>query len=130
MDELRIDVSDLISLGRDLDAVPVKALVETRKAVQRGALNIKKDTQRRWSGMRHLRHLPAAVTYDTHETLTGASAEIGPDRSRPQGKLGNIAEYGAPPKTAPRPGLAPSLEAEEPKFRKALEDVAVKATRL
>lgn len=129
MDELRIDVSGLTSLGRDLDAVPVKALVQTRAVVQRGALNIKKDARERVTGLKHAPAYPLAIGYDTHETLTGASAEIGPDKEKRQGALGNLIEYGSI-HNPPRPHLAPALEAEEPRFRKALEDVAVKASGL
>jgi hypothetical protein len=73
--------------------------------------------------------LPQAIDYDLFPTLTGPSAEIGPNLKKPQGNLGHIPEYGTPT-SAPMPYMAPAGEAEEPKFVKALEDLAVKALGL
>jgi len=105
--------------------------------VQRGALNIKKDAQQRSSGIAHAPLYPYTITYDSHQTPTGGWAEIGPDPDkqvgggphRTPGNLGAILEYGTP-RNAPIPHLAPALEAEEPRFVKALGDIAVKATGL
>lgn len=135
--KIHIDASELTGLGRDLAAVPAGALVETRKVLQKGALNIKKDAQRRSGGIAHAPLYPYTITYDSHETVTGGWAEIGPDPDkqlgggphRTPGNLGAILEYGTP-RNAPIPHLAPALEAEEPRFVKAIGDVAVKATGL
>jgi hypothetical protein len=129
MDGLHVDVSELTGLARDLDAAPEKALADTRAVVQRGALNIKKDAQKRVTGLKHAPAYPRSIGYDTHTTLTGASAEIGPDKEKRQGALGNLIEYGSI-HNPPRPHLAPALEAEEPRFVKALEEVAAKAAGL
>lgn len=129
MDGLHVDVSELTGLGRDLDAAPAKALMDTRAVVQRGALNIKKDAQKRVTGLKHAPAYPRSIGYATHTTLTGASAEIGPDKEKRQGALGNLIEYGSV-HNPPRPHLAPALEAEEPRFVKALEEVAAKAAGL
>jgi hypothetical protein len=116
-------VADILVHAADVTAA------ETRKVVAKGALNIKTDARHRISGHPHLRRLPAAVTYDTHETATGAWAEIGPDKNRPQGALGNIAEYGTP-KNAPIPFMRPAGEAETPRFERAMQDLAEKALGL
>lgn len=129
MKDLLVDAADLLKLGVDLEAAGVRALTGTREVVQRGALNIKRGTQKRWSGHAHAPALPRAVTYDTHDTLTGASAEIGPDKDKRQGALGNLFEYGSV-KNAPIPGLAPELALEEPKFLKALGDLGERAAGL
>lgn len=118
--------ADLKALAAELDAAARIAPAETRKVVAKGALNIKKDWQDRWSGLKHAPALPSAITYDSHETPTGGWAEIGPDKAKRQGALGNLIEYGSV-KNPPRPGGAPALEAERPKFEKALEVVAVQS---
>lgn len=97
-----------------------------RGVVARGALNIKKDWATRWSGIAHAPALPRAITYDTTVQRDSVSAEIGPDKDRSQGALGNIIEFGTS-KNSPIPGGLPALAAEEPKFLKALADVAAKA---
>ncbi|MEU4570724.1 hypothetical protein, partial [Micromonospora sp. NPDC023956] len=68
---------------------------------------------------------PYAITYDSTETPTGASADIGPDKERRQGPLGNILEYGTV-KNAPIPHMGPAGAAELPRFEKALDDLGVR----
>lgn len=120
-----VDTRQLLTYAADLDAAAAAAPGEVRKVVQRGALNIKTDWRRRWTGLAHAPRLPYAVTYDTREMPGGASAEIGPDKDKPQGALGNIVEYGTV-NNAPIPGGAPALAAEAPRFERALEDLAVR----
>jgi hypothetical protein len=110
-------------LARALHDAAEKAPVEARKVVAKGAVNIKKEWRRRWSGYPHARALPYAVTYDLTSLGTAVAAEIGPDKAKRQGALGNLLEYGSI-HNAPIPGGAPALEAEQPRFVKALEDMA------
>lgn len=124
-----MDSGDARRLAAAFDQAVKVAPEETRKVVQRGAHNIKKDAQRRISGHPHLPHLPNAITYDSEQTARGAQAEIGPDKTRRQGPLGHIPEYGTV-NNPPAPYLAPALDAEAPKFRQALEDAATKAIGL
>ena len=119
-------MSDLDRLIRDLDGAADTVRRDVRAVVAKGALNIKTATQRRWTGLSNAPALARAVTYDTKFTPTGASAEIGPDTEKRQGDLGNVIEYGTV-NNPPHPGLAPSLEEEEPRFAKALEDLGVQA---
>lgn len=113
----------LKALAADLDRAAAVAPAVARQVVQRGALNIKTDWRREWSGLSHAPALHRAVGYDTWVTASGAAAEIGPDTDKRQGYLGNVAEYGTV-NNAPHPGGAPALERERPRFAKALEDVA------
>lgn len=114
------EVYELVQvLGHAAGAAP-KAV---RAVVQKGALNIKRDAQKRVTGLKHAPAYPRAITYDTHERVMSAWAEIGPDKERRQGPLGNILEHGTV-NNAPTPHMGPAAETEEPKFRKALEDLA------
>ncbi len=114
---------DLTRLAHDLQAVAVTCPLAVRGVVQKGALNVKNDWRRRWTGLAHAPLLPYAVTYDTTDTLWGSTAEIGPDKARSQGALGNLIEYGSV-NNPPHPGGAPALDTEEPKFLDALADAA------
>lgn len=107
----------------DLNYAAEHVVDETKKVVKRGAQNIKRDTQAKWAGARYAPSLASAVTYDVDVLSKAVRAQIGPDKSRRQGALGNIYEYGVPG-TAPQPALSPALDAEEPRFVKALEDMA------
>lgn len=126
---LKFDTSELADVADLLVKAPGVAVREARKVVAKGALNIKTDARRRVSGSTYFPRLAAAITYDSHDTPTGAWAEVGPDHAKPQGELGFIRELGTL-KSAPEPYMAPAGEAEKPKFEKAMEDLAVKATGL
>lgn len=102
------------------------APLDAAAVVAKGALNIKTDAARRISGHPRFRRLPQAIDYDLYQSLSGPSAEIGPNPAKPQGNLGHIPELGSP-HSAPMPYMAPAGEAEQPRFEKALEDLAVKA---
>lgn len=137
---MRVRITDvdgphgLNALVADLERAAVVAPVEARKVVQKGALNIKQDAQRRSSGIRHAPMYPYTINYDTMVRGTQVSAEIGPDSEkqvgggpfRTPGNLGPILEYGTL-KNAPIPHMAPALEAERPKFERALEGLAYRA---
>jgi hypothetical protein len=118
MTSVDINFDEVRRLAAALVRVPAETLVGARAVVQRGALNIKRDWQQRWSGHRHFPALPAAITYDT--TMAGPiiNAEIGPDKGRPAGALGNIIEFGTR-NNAPIPGGLPALQAEMPRFEAA-----------
>lgn len=125
MADIDITVTGLRELVRDLEAVDGKLPAGVKAVVSRGALNVKNDWKRRWSGIGHAPALPRAISYDTKASATVVEAEIGPDKERRQGALGNLIEFGST-NNAPIPGGLPALAAEAPKFEKALEDLAEK----
>jgi hypothetical protein len=93
---------------------------EAEKVLKRAALNIKKDAQARSRGIRYAPAYHRAIGYDTAWRGDAGWAEIGPDKDRRQGALGNILEYGTI-NNAPRPHLGPALDAEVPRFVEQLE---------
>jgi hypothetical protein len=117
----------LKELIADLEREARVAPAEARKVLQKGALNIKNDWRRRWSGRPHAPRLPYAIGYDTRVLGGVSEAEIGPDKDKPQGALGNLFEYGSV-NNAPIPGGAPALEAERPKFEAAMEALAFRGS--
>lgn len=119
-----VTVSGLHELEDDLQKAVDESIERTEKVVSKGALQIKNATKQGWSGFAHAPALPNAVTYDIDVSGTVVSAEIGPDKAKRQGALGNLLEFGSV-NNAPRPALNPALDAEEPRFIKALEDLEV-----
>ncbi len=110
-------------LAAEIDSAAGVVSEETRKVVQKGALNVKNDWRRRWSSIGHAPAIPHSITYDTTTVGPRVAAEIGPEHDRRQAPLANLFEYGSV-NNAPIPGGAPALERERPRLEKALEDLA------
>ena len=105
-----VDVIGLNLVVSDLESAPRKLAVNARKAVQVTAQKVRDDARSRIAGRKYLPAYPYSITYDTKVTAEGIEAEIGPDKGRAQGPLGNIIEYGTS-KNAPIPHLGPALDA-------------------
>lgn len=112
----------------DLDRAITDIPKEVEKVGAKGALNVKKDWQQAWSGHSHIPHLPSAISYDMRRHAQDLEWEIGPDKNKRQGPLGNLIEFGSR-NNAPIPGGLPALEREAPRFEAALEDALAKAFR-
>lgn len=123
-----LDSSELNRLVAELHDVPENAHDNIRKAVQFTAHGIKGTAKEFASGIAHAPHYPAAITYDTKDRGVGdgVSAEIGPDKDRRQGALGNFLEYGDP-RTPPQAHLGPALDIWTPDLTKGLEKAAADA---
>lgn len=118
------DFSDLDRLAADLGD-GADALPNVKKAVQVTAFKVKTAWRTKLGGSSTLPGLPAALSYDVEADSGSVDAEIGFDKSKFQGPLGNISEFGAPT-VAPRGfGLA-SLEENQADFvtgiEKAIDD--------
>jgi hypothetical protein len=129
VDRIGFDGSALDFVITSLDRATAVAPAETAKVVAKGALNIKNGARRRITGLRHARRYPNAIDYDLYETGRGAIADVGANKDKPQGALGNLLEYGSI-KNPPHPHIAPAAEEEMPRFTAAMEELAVKALGL
>jgi hypothetical protein len=125
-----IEVIGLVPLMADLTAAPEKLRLGIRATVEKAALNVKndaKETVTRDTPKGHARAYPASITYDVTSTPTGGtSAEIGPDKDKRQGALGNLIEFGSA-NNSPIPHLGPALEHEIPNLEFWLTDLAGQA---
>jgi len=125
-----VKVTGLDELIRDLEAVSEKGGKKFAAVVGKGATNIKRDWQRRWSpriggGRQDLPHVVRGIGYDrVPEKGPRFVAEIGVSKRNPQASLAHFAEFGLVGQ-APHPGGLPSLLAEEPRFVQAVADAAV-----
>jgi hypothetical protein len=109
-------------LAADLAAAGIRLDVAASAVLAKGALNIKTDWRTNASGLKHAPAYPYSISYDIHAQPGHLEAEIGPDKARPQGALGNLIEFGSA-HNAPHLDGARALAAEEPRFYAALEDV-------
>jgi hypothetical protein len=123
---IRIEHGDLDRLVLDLDNAASGMPKEAAAVVEKGALNIKTGAQRRIGRPAHAPSYGAALGYDMRTAAPGPEAEIGPDKNKRQGALGNILEHGTI-NNPPRPHIRPAVDEELPKFEKAMQDLAEKA---
>lgn len=92
------DFSEVDQLAADLGTVPRTAGRFVRAAVETSARHVKDGWRDETAGISHAPTFPRSIDY-TVSTLQafGVSvieAEIGPDKGKPQGALGNLIEYG------------------------------------
>lgn len=105
------------------DLVPVAS-----KVVERGANNVKRNSRQAIRGSArelYLKHYARAIGYDMDGPL---AAEIGPDKSMPQGGMGRGVEFGSSD-TPPIPHLLRTGEDEGIALEKYLADASWKALR-
>ena len=115
-----VDTHELDALADDLEQIPADKMPEFKKVVERGALNIKNELRADAAGHPTYRYFPTSISYD----MTGElEAEIGPDKGRVQGALGNILYFGTS-KNAPQLDLEGPLHRETQRFEDAVADVA------
>lgn len=119
------ETSQLHRLEQDLGKVEADSLPQARKVVSRGSVQIKKDAQRRIRGHPHAPAYPRSIGYDEYSTPSWLRSQIGPDKLKRQGALGNILELGTV-NNAPIPHLGPAADEEAPKFERAVADLGVK----
>lgn len=123
--DVRIDVSDVNRLAAELTTKAQRIGAEAAAVVRKGALNVKNDARRFATGLAHAPVYPYSIGYDIvgDGRFGQIAAEIGPDKDKRQGALGNILEYGTV-NNAPFAHLGPALDIEGPKFEKALAGLA------
>ena len=115
------------TLAAEMLAAATEAAVGTRAIVQKGALNIKNEAKRnvQQSAPVHNAHAAQAITYDTKFQGSSVMAEIGYDKEKRGGSLGNILEYGSAHNPAHR-DLGRAADNEERPFGDAIAAMAEK----
>lgn len=137
-DDFGLDFSELNKLAADLGTVAANAGPKLRSAIEYTSVEVKKGAQQKVGKRKHWRQAAAAIDYEikASASIGGSSitSEIGYDKDKPAGKLGNLVEFGAPNSpNALTPGdeLRTALHEQEADFEKglskALEDAERKA---
>lgn len=111
------DTRELYQLANAMAWNTAQAETDMVAIVTRGALNVKNAWRAaaQSTAGRHARLYPYSINYDVHRIPGGASAEIGADKGKPQGPLGNILEYGTSRQAGHNDG-GRALLAEHPRF--------------
>ena len=120
MPSVEIDASELRAFSSELGRVPAKVVTGIRPAVRKAGVNMKNQLREEMKASRHFR---AAESISFDEGDGGMAVEVGPTKSG-AGNLANIAYFGGANGgggTVPDPRGA--LDAEAPRFEKALTDL-------
>lgn len=104
----------------DMELAEPRLLVNSTKAVAVTSRKIQTAARARIRGHKYLPQYPASITYDVRGGLVSIEGEIGPDKDRPQGALGNILEFGTA-KNAPIEHLGPALAENEEDLVRGIE---------
>ena len=124
MVEVSIDIHEVRELAADFTRVPGELSRHAIPVLSRGALNIKNQMRESFeaSGNAGFRFVGRTVSYDLTTEGSEYSAEIGP--TKPEGALANVAIFGTPRGGGTVADPREALEAEAPRFEKALGDLA------
>lgn len=117
-----IDDRELRAFAAELDEVAQRLVRGAPRVVKRGATNIVNQLRAEMGASRHFKGITRAVNYDILDG--GFAAEIGPT-SEPgsAGNLANIAYFGSYRGGGTVPDPQDALDAEGPRFEKALLDL-------
>jgi hypothetical protein len=122
-------MSDADRLANDLAAAPLKAVPLAAAVVKKTAQNVKDHMVNEARSNGTYKHFHRSISYDVHLAFGGIEAEIGPDKDRTQGALGNVLYFGTS-KNAPVLDINSGLRAEEEAFAENLADAAERALGL
>lgn len=126
-----IDLTELERLAAAVAASGAVIRTEGEAVVSRGALNVKntwRDNATQTAGA-HARLYPATISYDLRRAGMLIEAEIGPDKAKAQGPLGNILEFGTSSQAGHNDG-GRALDEEEPRFLAHAQALADRAVQL
>jgi hypothetical protein len=110
-----------------LRAAETAAMREVRPVFDRALFNIKRSAKSRAAGHPHLPFYAASITYDSQRSGMTLTGEVGPDKGRKQGALGNIAEFATGHHGPVLPVLGPATDEEIPRYEQALADAIERA---
>jgi len=123
----------LAALSRDLGDAPRNVGPKLRSALMRTAIEIKKEARESVRADKYFKGAAPAIAFDAEVSATDAGSsleiEIGYDRDKAGGKLGNLREFGAPNATyggvaaplAPKNDLKLALENNAEDFERGID---------
>lgn len=104
------------ALGRVADG----AYDDVDAVIAKGAVNIKKEMIADVSSSRHFKGMAGSITYDQHNSRGVIRREIGPDKGRRGGALGNIYYFGTS-RGGGSGDIEKPINSEEPRLLSAVE---------
>lgn len=116
---------ELHRFADDLGKVAGKAVPEVDAVLEKGAHNIKEDLASEAKASKHFKGMAGSISYDSMAGVGTLRYEIGPDKSRKGGALGNIYYFGTS-RGGGTGDLEGPLRREEPNLERELGRVVDK----
>lgn len=117
---MTFELDGLNEVVRDLTDAPRKAQRQAHQAVQDNAKGLEQKWRQQAGFSRHAPLYPASISHDVKWRGNTIEAEIGPDKDKPQGALGNLITYGSA-NNPPHAHDIAALTEQTPKFLRDLE---------
>lgn len=114
------DTSELRQFVADLDVSGARVIPAAAKVLEANAARVQRAWRSSARGHAHFPSFPSSVTTD----VRGLTAEIGPDKNRRQGALGNILHFGTSKSGPVLPNPQTYLDAVAPKLEADLVQLA------
>lgn len=114
------DFSEVMKLAADLGKASKKVYDEADRIAEKTALLIKNSMQREARSNGRTQHFAGSISYDRAAKLGAIGYEIGPDKDRTQGALGNLLYFGSS-NNGPTLDVEVGIRLHEPDFIKRME---------
>lgn len=134
-DDFAADADDLSRLAADVRHLPIEGRGYLMRALRETGELVKGTARENATGMAHAPLFPYSITYDIVGNTHGGGAlgafvggssefdielEVGPDKDKPQGALGNLIEYGSI-NNPPMGIMHGALQAHEADFEREID---------
>ena len=121
-----VDFTELDEFVTDLRQAGARAAMQAVPVMHRAANNVQRTARDLAPAGPTTPAYPDSITYDLEIASGAIAVEVGPDKDRRQGALGNILEYGTSTHP-PHPHLGPALDQEELNLEKHLAELGADA---
>ncbi|QWY79641.1 hypothetical protein PP637_gp11 [Arthrobacter phage Persistence] len=112
-------------LANDLGKIAGSAVKDVDAVLKKGAQNVKTEMVADAAGSEHFKGMAGAISYDSSYSVGTPRYEVGPDKGRRGGALGNIAYFGTS-RGGGTLDIEKPLRSEEPRLTSELEKLADK----
>jgi hypothetical protein len=120
---IEFDASAVDRLAVTIGKAEVKAAAGMFAVAKKAGQNVKDGMARDAEGISHAPAFPRSISYSIYPGgLRTVVVEVGPDKDRPQGALGNILYFGTS-NNGPVRDIGKALRDETPRFERALLDL-------
>jgi hypothetical protein len=112
-------------LANDLGKIAGNAVKDVDSVLKKGAQNVKEEMSADATDSEHFKGMAGSISYDSRYSIGTPRYEVGPDKGRRGGALGNIAYFGTS-RGGGTLDIEKPLRNEEPRLTAALDALAAR----